>query len=141
MAGANHARLLGESAVWKLVSYGGDVLGQDNLKAPAQTGASPYLRRSLTLPLELRPACAEAFRALPYPSHPDPVPYCFGRSLLQMGLRHQAVKVGRYPSKKRERRRKFSRTDSGPYFGRGVGQLSDRFGKGSRLGNGALLVD
>jgi hypothetical protein len=90
---------------------------------------------------ELRPACAEAFRALPYSSHPDPVPYCVGRSLLQMGFRHQAVKVGGHSPKKLERGRKFSGADSGPYFGRGVGQLFDRFGKGSRLGNGALLVD
>jgi hypothetical protein len=48
-AGANHARLLGESAVWKLVIYGGDVLGQDNPESPGSGGASPYLR--LTLPL------------------------------------------------------------------------------------------
>jgi hypothetical protein len=44
-AGANRARLLGESAVWKLVSYGGDVLGQDSPESPGSDGASPYLRR------------------------------------------------------------------------------------------------
>ena len=39
---ASHARLLGESAVWKLVMRG-DVLGQDNPESPGSGGASPYL--------------------------------------------------------------------------------------------------
>jgi hypothetical protein len=133
-AGASHARLLGESAVWKVVSYGGVMSG-------AGSSGKPRFGRSLTLPLSFALPAPRLSALCPYPSHPDPVPYCFGRSLLQIGFRHQTVKVGRHSPKKLERGRKFSGTDSDPYFGRDVGQLSDRFGKGSRLGNGALLVD
>jgi hypothetical protein len=43
-ADANHARLLGESAVAEVM--GDDILGQGNPGSPGSGGASPYLSRS-----------------------------------------------------------------------------------------------